>query len=785
MKRPMLYWVSLFILGEVVSRILPIGMLGIIISGMVCIPIMIYGFTQVRRIGDKTVWPRVRNRVVKLHEWKEYRKILLIGILFFLFGAVCMTSTQNKILYCQEKEGEEVLFVGTVVELEPSEKGDYYIIQVKELDHKRQHINIRIDLEEKQRLVLGSRVIGTGIGKPFSRATNPGGYDDQDYRYGKGVFLFLKKTVIRENTEPVIPVRESLYRLRLHLSKVYDTLFTMQDASIAKAMVLGDKKSLDTDIKQLYQRNGIAHLIAISGLHIAMIGGLFYQLVRKSFGSYPVAAVIGITFIVCYGIMTGLSGSAFRAIVMLVVSIGADLYGRKYDMLTAIAAALLIMLVNNPYQITQVSFLLSFGAVLGIAVVEPVWKQILKKVPKCLDGLMVSLSVQMVLLPVLLYYFYEVPVYGIFLNIIVVPLMSLLLFFLITCGILGSFLLNGGVLLARFAEIIFWFYEKVCNISEELPFHTFCTGRPSFIWMMMYYGSLLLFLLAGYRKKGGVLRLSVLMMIGEFLFFLLPGPFRICVFDVGQGDGIFIQTPYRTNILMDGGSISKQNVGTYILKNGIRYYGGDVLDYVFISHCDSDHYSGIAELLEDDSMKIKNMVLPAIANPDKVYDDLADRAREKGCHVYFIKKGDSLEIDGVRFQCLNPEQRTYMDRNQGSIVMLVTYRKFDLLLTGDIDGTIEENVMKYMAKQKDTTLELLKVPHHGSKTASSEDFLRKLSPSVSCVSVGENNRYGHPAPEVLSRLEQYCDKVYLTKDSGAITIETDGTGYRIHPFLKR
>lgn len=788
MKRPMLYWVSLFILGEVLTKALPISVVVLCtIGAAVCLTALCLQ--------------------KKSHGYiKENRNILGLGILFFVMGVGCMVNTQCMTEYCMEQIGTEICFTGKITGLETSGRETGYIVAVKELTDssaQRQyplHMKLLFSSREQETLPVGSRIQGKGLVKEFSRAANPGGYDEQSYQYGRGVFLALQEAAVETVALPKVPVRQFLYEIRQHLSNVYDTILDEEDAALAAAMVLGDKEGLDAELKQLYQRNGIAHLIAISGLHIAMIGGTLYHFLRKLSGRYLVSAGIGMVFIFLYGMMTGMAGATMRAVVMLVISIGADVGGRRYDAVTSIALALFLMLLRNPYQITQAGFLLSFGAVIGIAVVNPVWKLLLPAMPHCLEGLFVSISVQLVLLPVMLYYFYEIPLYSVLLNLIVVPLMGLLLFVLIAGGITGCFWMSGARFLSLPAQLIFKLYAWLCHASECLPFHTVCTGRPDMGWIAGYYMIMTVFLLAVYsreessaigrycKKKCRRIKLYqklILAGIGviyvlQFVIFSLPAALTVCMLDVGQGDGIYIRTPLRHHILMDGGSSSKQKVGTYVLKNGAKFYGAGKLDYVFVSHSDRDHYSGIAELLEDDTVFIDNFVLPDITNPDEAYHRLEQMAMEKGCRLYYMKRGDTLQIDGVTFTCLNPEARDYADKNTGSLVLKLSYRNFDVLLTGDMDKSVEECILADMDKE---TIELLKVAHHGSATASSEAFLKAVSPEVACVSVGERNRYGHPAAEVMERLSVYAEKIYLTKDSGAITIDTDGKKYRVKPFL--
>jgi competence protein ComEC len=208
------------------------------------------------------------------------------------------------------------------------------------------------------------------------------------------------------------------------------------------------------------------------------------------------------------------------------------------------------------------------------------------------------------------------------------------------------------------------------------------------------------------------------------------------------------------------------------------------LDYVFVTHSDSDHYSGILELLEEERLPIGNLVLPAISNPDEAYQTLVALAVEKGCQVYYMKQGDTMELGDVTFRCWNPKPQAYTEKNESSIVLHMNYGSFDALLTGDMDATVEEQLMQEADWEKwnPETWEFLKVAHHGSATASSEAFLQTIHPVIAGISVGQANRYGHPAEEVMERLNRYAGKIYLTKDHGAVTIETNGSIYEVQIY---
>ncbi len=754
MKRPILYWVILFILGEIFYKIFSVYMVGFL--GIISVVF----FVRNRRLGKKRV-------------------LQLVGVICFFLGVFCMHLQLRTIAQSDMENGTEIFFEGKVLK-EESGNGISYIVHVEKWNEKNSAMKVQIYLNDETDLFLGSRVFGKGVIRNYSTARNPGGYDEKSYKHGQGIMTALHDVEFEKVDVPVFSLRESLDKLQGKLEQVYAVLFSEQNASLATAMVLGEKNNLDADIKALYQKNGIAHLIAISGLHVAMIGGSLYKLLRRLTGSYPIAGVVGAVFIYSYGLMTGLSGATFRAIVMLLISIGADVSGRRYDGLTAISLALFVMLIHNPYQITQAGFLLSFGAVLGIVIVQPIWRQGMKKLPKYLDGICVSISVQLVLTPIVLWFFYEMPIYGVVLNVIVVPLMNILLAMLILCGVMGMFSMELAVIPSYVADGIFVIYERLCQLTECLPGHTLCTGRPTWMWILVYYSLLACGVFFLLRNKKKCAYGSFGLLVALFGLFLIPSSLHICMFDVGQGDGIYIRTAEHKHILVDGGSSTEYNIGKYVLKNGLKYYGASAIDYVFITHSDSDHYSGIQEILEHSLIPIKNIVFPAITNPDEAYKELVQLAKQKGCSVYYMKKGDVLEIGNVQLQCLNPVKQSYEDKNAGSIVLQLTYDKFDMLLTGDLPQDEEQKLLGDLKEN----IEVLKVGHHGSATSTSFSFLQRLCPLVACISVGENNMYGHPAKEVMVRLSQFVQKIYLTKDSGAITIETNGKEYYVETFLQ-
>lgn len=774
MKRPMIYWASLFILGEMISLQLPMIGIGCCVTGVLSFLLGIPFFMKekLKSRGERMVW--------------------YMGIVFLFLGVLSMFRLSKDIQILNQAHEKEVWFHGEIIQVDEKESTTRYIIKLKEIKMEDTGYFIRRKIcyveEGEKRMEPGYRIEGRGVGKAYERATNPGGYDEKSYMFSSGIYLKLESGTITKMSWKTKSFRWVLYQVRVRLQENYHQLLSPKDASLAIAMVLGEKNGLDKDVKELYQNNGIAHLIAISGLHIAMIGGTLYRILRKMVGGFKIPVFVGIGFIVMYGVMTGLSGATCRAVIMLTLSLLADLTGRKYDVLSAVNFAFVLMLLENPYQITQTGFLLSYGAIFGIAWINPIWKIWFEKLPKWSDAWFVSLSVQIVLTPIMLFFFYEIPVYSIFLNMIVIPCMNVLLADLILGGLIGLFHMGIAKVLIIPSYVVFRLYEALCNISERMPGNVYCTGRPSFLWIFIYYGMILFLLYYSYQKK--IKRSRKILGVGAVFLLILMciagqknGNLMVCMFDMGQGDGIYIKTRHNHHIMMDGGSSSQKKVGTYVLENGLKYYGCNRLDYVFVSHSDLDHYSGIQELLEGDEIQIQCLILPDIKNPDSGYQKLESLAIERGCQVRYMKKGDALEIDGVFLSCFNPERKEYEDKNSGSLVFGLTYENFHMLLTGDMDTLVEEQLMEE-EWIRENTIEVLKVAHHGSDSSSSLEFLEKLHPEYACISVGSRNRYGHPVKRVLDDLNSVGANVIRTDEEGAIWIETTGKRMQVFTYKK-
>lgn len=656
------------------------------------------------------------------------------------------------------------------------------------------------DMPDARDFKIGSNATVRGKLELFARARNPGEFDSRNYYRGQGVDCRMYGEEVEISGGDVSPLPELLRQIREKAKQNITRSAAAEDAGIFSAAVLGDKKALDSEIKDLYQKNGIAHLLAISGLHLSIIGMGGYKLLRKAGLGYKGAGLAGAAFIFCYGAMTGGSPSVVRAIVMMSTGFLASYLGRTYDLLSALSLALLMLVWETPELLTQGGVQLSFGAVFAVGGVLPVIQDYLGKERKILGALAVSAAIQLVTLPVILWDFFQFPVYGIFLNLLVIPLMGGVICSGIGTALLGGISYKAGALAAGTGHYILRFYEWLCHGTERLPYHTLVMGRPAAAAVILYY-MVLLVVLIGMKRAAGKrdeveksrpiwLRTALFFCICVFLpCILMPRPvdgMEILFLDVGQGDGILLRSG-RGAMLIDGGSTSEKKLGEYRLEPCLKSCGVSVIEYAFVSHGDLDHISGIRYLLEScEEIEIRNLLLPCQGREDDALLSLAELARARGTKVSMIEAGDSFYMEGIGVTCLYPGISDLpADKNEESEVLKVDYGNCHILFTGDMSGEGELRLLSALSENPGvlSEIQILKTAHHGSRFSSGETFLDALGVKWAVISYAEGNSYGHPHKEVLERLGDRSVKIYGTAERGAITMKTDGKRVRWKAFL--
>lgn len=648
---------------------------------------------------------------------------------------------------------------------------------------------------------LGSRIYLRGKLRSFNRATNPGEFDARSYYNILNMQMRLQSGVILEESAEYDVFAERMWEIKKYMLGLADICFG-DDAHIMKAMLLGEKSGLEEDTKLLYQMNGVIHILSISGLHISIIGMGLYKALRRLRCPTAVNVFVSVCLMYCYGVMTGMGISTIRAIVMFAFHIAAGLFGRTYDMLTAMAVVGVAILAGQPLYLYHSGFLFSFGAVLAIGVFLPAVEENFIGGRRFCKVMSTSLSISIATLPIYLCFYYEYPLYSIILNIIIIPGTGLLV-----SG--GLFVLALSMLylpLSRYAalpiHLILGFYERFCSLMLRLPKSRCIVGKPE-SWQLFLFAFILIYAVAGNAGKSKLQFWQWVLAALLCISMRFEDGLAITTLDVGQGDSIYISDCRGGHYLIDGGSSSKTEVGAYQILPFLKEEGTDRLDAVFITHMDSDHYNGIAAVIEDmaqGGVTIDNLIMPDIGekSKDDAYHELVGLAQEQGIRVLYIHRGDTLQHGKLKLTCLHPEEgEDGTDTNAASTVLYLEYEAFTALFTGDLEGEGETAVTELLGggdkdaagkaltgRGRKNNITLLKVAHHGSRNSTTQAFTEAAAPNIALISAGKDNRYGHPHTETLERLENAGCLIYRTDEGGALTVRYHNSRVWVEEFLE-
>lgn len=649
--------------------------------------------------------------------------------------------------------------------------------------------------------------------KDFEEPVNEGQFNARAYYTSIGInYQGTLEKCIDISSAPE-SLRYRLLNLSDSIKNVYDNTFTQKNAGTMRAIVLGDKSVLDDEIKDAYQKNGISHILAISALHITMLGMTVYKVLKK-YMNIILAAVISSIIMLAYLYITGNSVSAGRAVIMLLVFMLADVLGRTSDGANTLGLAVVILIIINPYYISNSGFIMSFLAMAGIIFVKPMFSNeerimlLFKRKKKdsltatliyrhITDMLVTGLCVQITTLPVILCMSGQIAIISFVLDIIVIPLMSVIMVSGILTGIAGIISMKAALWTAGAGEYILNLYTWLCEQASGSSGSVIVTGHPPMKTVILYYVFLIAWGALYYSKKlyvfseiyGNVLPLAVYIFIAMQLHYDIGCTMKITMLDVGQGDSIVLQTRTGLNALFDGGSTSKKNTGKYRIYTYLKYSGVRNLDYVFVSHPDSDHVNGIYELIDmcDNTFEIKNIVLPDINDTEGTLDEIKAAAYNAGINVLYANRGDTVSSGNLKISCVHPCQNySYESTNDYSAVYLISIGNFSMLMTGDAESKAEKCLAGDFRKSEGVLavsdlsgIDILKVGHHGSRGASSEEFLKFVRPETALISCGAGNSYGHPHNETLQRLSAAGAKVYRTDENGEIVVRVRGDSYEV------
>lgn len=637
-------------------------------------------------------------------------------------------------------------------------------------------------------LIVGNSIKFSGTISRAKNERNPGEFNYEEFLFNKGISGVINcykiETIKISNHENYF-LSNIIFSTRKWIDNTINSIYDNQSASLLKGILLADRSDIDYKIKNNFVNSGVIHVLAVSGLHVGFISGIFFLLfarfhIRKKY-------ILTIVGIILFLILTGGHPSVFRASTMAIVYLIARLTNRSTNGFNSLAIAAIIILLLNPKELLSPGFLLSFSAVLSILIIYPILSEKVKNLrtnnimKKILLFFSVSLAAQLGTLPLTLIYFNKLSIVALLANLFVIPVIGII----VAIGILSIatspislWLANTIVLTNDFLiNSLYWFIEYTSNLSFSfLPVYNFSLF-DSFIFYVFL--GLILFLVSVYKSKI-VLFISVVLLMFSFGNIvslddknILPsGEFSVVAIDVGQGDSFLLKFPNNKIALIDAGNSTEYfDNGTRVIYPLIKKLGIDSINYAFISHLDSDHYAGYISLI--DKGIVQSVVKPK--NQYSIKDSIFEEYLDSHKIPFNYYSNTSMELANCKIYFLNDTTNKFynnFDSNNKSGIIKIVYGKNSFLFVGDAEIEAEE----YLTSRYSTFLksDVLKVGHHGSKTSSSDEFIEYVNPKIGIISAGVMNKFKHPSKLIIDKLKHRNIVIRRTDYEGAIILTSNG-----------
>lgn len=820
MKRPILIAVIGYVIGIIVGLYFKISIVSFYIP-LIAIYFVYNLYNKKQTKKFKLLSIKRYLRYIKIYF--NYQVIILIMFSSIISNTILIFQNRKYMNVYDTLSNEDKVELTGIIISEKQEKQYYnkYIIQTT---YNKKKIKFYITISKSQNLEYGDKITlsGTYIRPEVQR--NYKGFDYTQYLKQLKIYGTIKcdkfKIIAKNQGNKILQFSNEITNKIITNTK---KILKDETSSILLGLILGDKTDIDEEIQENFRNASMSHILAVSGMHITYVI-LGINLIFKNKLGKRLTNILSIIILIFYMFITNFSPSITRAGIMGIIMIFSKLIYRKNDIYTSISISLLLVLIYNPFLIQNLGLQLSYGGVIGIIIFNKSILKFLKdikiknkiykykirpkiqsKLDKIKEIISVSISVQICIVPIILYNLNTFNIYflitNLILSIIIGPIVILGFLFIIIVLIN----LQIATLLSKIIEIgvkILIFISKI----GELKCAKIYVATPSLFSIIMYYLSIIVILhiykifsaknpnktqiriknlialaklkIRKNKKKTKIVILFVLLIL--LLLKFIPQNLKIYFIDVGQGDSSLIVTPKNKTILIDGGGsinsdfdVGKNRLVPYIFDRGFTK-----IDVVIISHFDNDHIGGIFTILEE--LKVEKVYISKQTEVSNNYKKFLQLINEKNIKVYEVVAGNRIFIENsLYFDVVWPkkEQITNNVLNNNAIVCNLHYKNFSMLFTGDIEEIAEKEILELYLKNKNLIkADILKVGHHGSKTSSTEAFLRLVMPKVAVIGVGKNNNFGHPNEGVLERLKKLNCEIYRTDLNGEISIIVDFWG---------
>ncbi len=645
-----------------------------------------------------------------------------------------------------------------------------------------------LDVKKKdysQELEYGDIITFNAIYNKPNVQRNYGGYDYSLYLKTQNIYgTFDGSQIELKSKNKGSFIQKGIISFKEYIKGILKENLGEDEAELCIGLVIGDRTNLAEDIQEDFKTSNLTHMLAVSGSHFVYII-LAVTYINKFLKRKRLGQILMLIVIILFMNLTGNTGSVVRSGIMASLGIIASIIHRKSDIWNNMAIAMLIQIILNPYIIFDVGVQLSYGGVIGIVafnkVVTNSIEQLSNKINNYIkESISVTISANIVIIPIMMYTFNTISLSfvisnllaGAILGIIVLYAFALILLYMV----LHNFISPLFIILNLMLKILIY----IAHICSLIPFSKIYVVTPNLILIILFY--LFLYLLVKKQKsrilsKKTITFFTIAIIILNFIYPVLTSKrdnLEINFIDVGQGDSTLIRVSNKT-ILIDGGGssygetfdVGEQTLFPYLLDRGIN-----TIDYVIVSHFDSDHCQGLNFIMEN--MKVKNAIISSLGQESNEYDTFLSLAKKQNTNLIYVKKGDIIKIGDCTIKILFPDNEPITDneKNNNAIVFKFLWKNISILFTGDIEEKAENKILSlYSDNLEELKSTILKVAHHGSKTSTTKAFLEAVKPQIALIGVGEDNNFGHPNSGVIERLESIGCEIYRTDKYGEISIK--------------
>ena len=750
-----------------------------------------------------------KNRKIKRYYDLLFSRYLIILTIFAIIGNFYIIITNYKYdnLY---KDVTKLNVCGVIVEeMSQNDFYDRYVIKILQGKYKNTKLILKVK-KDKIDIKLGDIIDVSGEFEEPSVRRNYNGFDYKQYLKTKKIYGtikvdFNKIKIVKKNQIDTITLLAD--KVKSYITYASDQMFPKEISGLFVGILIGNKENITEEIEEDFKNSSLSHMLAVSGTHVSyIILGLSFLL--SNFGK-RYTNIFSILFLIFFMYLTNFTASVVRACIMGIILLGSKILYRKSDIYVSMALSLLIILIENPFKILDVGLILSYAGTLGIVVLYRIWSNEVKTKNKIIkyiiNTLLITCSAQIFVFPIIAVYFNNVSITFFISNLLATPVLAIIIIFGFF-NIIVFFISNElGMIISIFLKMNIEILIFISHSCSNIPYANLLVITPKIFFVILYYLIILLYIitkkiynikeewqyLSALEKKEILILKKIIKNKRKFIIKIISLIFiiafvniiiininketKIYFIDVGQGDSTLIITENKKNILIDGGgNVTNKNydIGENILLPYLLDRGITKIDYLFVSHFDFDHVGGLYEII--DKLNVDNIIIPKNKNISEEEKEFTKKAKEKHIKICRLCQNDKIYIDkNTKIDILSPLNEEIEENyiNNNCLVFKFTYNNFSMLFTGDIEEIAEKEILKNVSKNI-LKSDILKIPHHGSKTSSTDKFLECVNPKIALIGVGKNN-FGHPSEEVIERLKSKNIKVYRTDLNGEIEIRVN------------